>query len=388
MVQTIQDQLTRKQIGDLPKVKSFLDSVGRNSKQSRQTYHAAIVDFQHFLHKKYPGQTADSVLTNLVKNEINVYELLEGFVSFESSLRLSVRSIRLYITAIKSYLSYHDIDIIPSKFKRRVRVPKLYREDEEALDEKDIRKILLACNNRRLKPYLLVLASGGPRAMEALAVRLNDIDFSCSPTKLHIRKEYAKTRVARDIYISDEATNYLKSWIEWKYRNEQTRNPEDLVFGVFTKSKEPTNLYVDMRKEFARVLEAVGFGERKDGMKRRKITLHSLRRFTKTVVTNQTSQDYSEWLLGHNKSPYYTVKEHERREMYSAKCMKYLTFLDYATLEATGKNIEAKISEKDSEMQAMKIKYDTDIHMLKEAIVDMQQLLKNPEKLAKISQAR
>lgn len=388
MVQTIQDQLTRKQIGDLPKVKSFLDSVGRNSKQSRQTYHAAIVDFQHFLHKKYPGQTADSVLTNLVKNKINVYELLEGFVSFESSLRLSVRSIRLYITAIKSYLSYHDIDIIPSKFKRRVRVPKLYREDEEALDEKDIRKILLACNSRRLKPYLLILASGGPRAIEALAVRLNDVDFSCSPTKLHIRKEYAKTRVARDIYISDEATQYLKSWIEWKYRNKQTRNPEDLVFGVFTKSKEPTNLYVDMRKEFARVLEAVGFGERKDGMKRRKITLHSLRRFTKTVVTNQTSQDYSEWLLGHNKSPYYTVKEHERREMYSAKCMKYLTFLDYATLEATGKNIEAKISEKDSEMQAMKIKYDTDIHMLKEAIVDMQQLLKNPEKLAKISQAR
>lgn len=388
MVQTIQDQLTRKQIGDLPKVKSFLDSVGRNSKQSRQTYHAAIVDFQHFLHKKYPGQTADSVLTNLVKNEINVYELLEGFVSFESSLRLSVRSIRLYITAIKSYLSYHDIDIIPSKFKRRVRVPKLYREDEEALDEKDIRKILLACNSRRLKPYLLVLASGGPRAIEALAVRLNDVDFSCSPTKLHIRKEYAKTRVARDIYISDEATQYLKSWIEWKYRNKQTRNPEDLVFGVFTKSKEPTNLYVDMRKEFARVLEAVGFGERKDGMKRRKITLHSLRRFTKTVVTNQTSQDYSEWLLGHNKSPYYTVKEPERREIYAARCMKYLTFLDYTTLEATGKNIEAKISEKDSEMQAMKIKYDTDIHMLKEAIVDMQQLLKNPEKLAEISQGR
>ena len=79
----------------------------------------------------------------------------------------------------------------------------------------------------------------GLRAIEALAVRLNDVDFSCSPTKLHIRKEYAKTRVARDIYISDEATHYLKLWIEWKYRNKQTRNPEDLIFGVFTKSKEP-----------------------------------------------------------------------------------------------------------------------------------------------------
>lgn len=81
-------------------------------------------------------------------------------------------------------------------------------------------------------------------------------------------------------------------------------------------------------------------------MKRRKITLHSLRRFTKTVISDQTNQDYSEWFLGHSKSPYYTKKEPERREIYATKCMKYLTFLDYATLETAGKNIEVKLSEK------------------------------------------
>ena len=51
--------------------------------------------------------------------------------------------------------------------------------------------------------------------------------------------------------------------------------------------------------------------------------------------------------------------------------MKDLTFLDYST-ESTGKNIEAKLS---------------DIALLKEAILDMQQLLKNPEKLPEISRA-
>ena len=34
--------------------------------------------------------------------------------------------------------------------------------------------------------------------------------------------------------------------------------------------------------------------------------------------------------------------------------MKYLTFLDYSTLEATGKNIESKILEKDKEIQLLK----------------------------------
>jgi hypothetical protein len=34
--------------------------------------------------------------------------------------------------------------------------------------------------------------------------------------------------------------------------------------------------------------------------------------------------------------------------------MKYLTFLDYATLEATGKSIEAKLQEKDREIYSIK----------------------------------
>ena len=87
---------------------------------------------------------------------------------------------------------------------------------------------------------------------------------------------------------------------------------------------------------------------------RRKITLHSFRRFVKTVISDQADQDYSEWFLGHSKSPYYTKKELERREVYSTKCMKYLTFLDYTTLEATGKNIEAKLSEKEKEIQLLR----------------------------------
>jgi integrase len=118
----------------------------------------------------------------LNRNQINVYELLDNFVSFLMALKLSANSIQLYMAAIRSYLAYSDVDVIPSKFKRRVKLPKSYIEDEEPIDAKDIRNILLHCNNRRLKSYLLILASGGMRAIEGLAIRLKDIDFSVSPT--------------------------------------------------------------------------------------------------------------------------------------------------------------------------------------------------------------
>ena len=347
------------QITDLPKVNAFLSSILRNSHKSRCTYQYGLTHFQRFIVKIYPNYNIENILGPLSRNEINLYEMLEGFVCYMESTNpdLTPNSMKFYMASIRSYLAYYDIDVIPSKFKRKVKMPRVYREDEEPLDASDIRKILLACNNRRLKVYLLVLASGGMRAVEGLAIRLKDIDFSVSPTKIHIRKEYAKTRIARDIYISNEATHYLKQWLEWKYNNQERprrSNPDDLVFTVHNSAK-PNVVYIKVLTEFQKLLALTGLDKRKeDGVqKRRKITLHSFRRFVKTVISDQTNQDYSEWFLGHNKSPYYTKKEPERREIYGTKCMKYLTFLDYTTLEATGKNIEAQISEKEKEIQLL-----------------------------------
>ena len=276
---------------------------------------------------------------------------------------------------LRSYFAYYDIDVIPSKFKRKVKMPKAYREDEQALDVQDIRNLLLVCNNRRLKAYILVLASGGFRAIEALTIRLKDIDFSSDPTKVHVRKEYSKTRVSRDVYISDEATKYLKDWINWKYKDKEEESPknvkpDDIVFSAYDVKGEinPRHIYFKVLVEFQKLLTIAGMDARKeDGLgRRRKITLHSLRRFVKTVISDQVGQDYSEWFLGHVKSPYYTKKEVDRKEIYATKCMKYLTFLDYTTLEARGKSIESKLREKDREIDAMKEKYESELQAIRD----------------------
>jgi integrase len=359
-----------KQIDLLPKVKIFLDSIARNSLKSKRSYSSGISLLQNFLDveeqkQRYQGYNCETILLPLLENKVNIYELLDTFVSYVLATKpeITPKSLALYLTAIRSYFAFYDIDVIPSKFRRKVKVPKLYREDEEPLDANDIRKLLLNCSNRRLKSYLLILISAGMRAVEATAIRLKDIDFSTSPTKIRIRKEYAKTRAARDVYISDEATQYLNQWIDWKYRQRgegssiRTSNPEDLVFSIFSinKSPNPSNLYVKLLHEFQRLLTVTGMAERKESgiQKRRKITLHSLRRFCKSVISNQVNQDYSEWFLGHSKSPYYTLKEAERRTIYATKVMKYLTFLDYSILETTGKNIEEKISKREKEIQLL-----------------------------------
>ena len=46
--------------------------------------------------------------------------------------------------------------------------------------------------------------------------------------------------------------------------------------------------------------------------------------------------------------------------------MKYFSFLDYTALEAWGKSMEAKLSEKDIEMQTMKQKYEQNLQTIRE----------------------
>ena len=309
----------------------------------------------------------------IANREIDVYSLLDDFIGFMQTKNLSPSSINQYLAGVRSYFGYYDIDIVPSKFKKRVRIPKVYYEEEKPIDAKDIRQLILNCHNLKLKAYLLVLASAGLRASEACAIRLCDIDFTSQPTRIHVRKEYTKTRMSRDIWISDEATKYLRDWIIFKhgqdflrtitnkmgsdiYNDKNKTMLESLVFQVQLNNRHvtPQTLYIKIIFHFQNLLKVSGYDERKEGMNRRKITLHSFRRFVKTTLSDNIGKEYSEWYLGHAKSGYYVSKSEVRAATYAEKAMKFLTFLDYSILEATGKNIEAKLSEKEQEIELLR----------------------------------
>ena len=53
------------------------------------------------------------------------------------------------------------------------------------------------------------------------------------------------------------------------------------------------------------------------------------------------------------------MKEAQKREIYATKIEKYLTFLNFEQVELTGKNIEAKLEEKDREIAYLRQKDTT-----------------------------
>ena len=119
------------------------------------------------------------------------------------------------IITVKNFLEYNDIEISPRKFELKVRFPKTIFRHKEAIDKEDIIKILNGCSDLRLKTYVMLLASTGLRATEALSIRLKDLDITSEPAKLIIRGEYTKTKVDRYVFLTREVKGQITIWLDY-----------------------------------------------------------------------------------------------------------------------------------------------------------------------------
>ena len=64
----------------------------------------------------------------------------------------------------------------------------------------------------------MLLASTGMSPVEALSIRLKDLDQNRTFLRLFVRGEYTKTKSDRTIYLTQELDNQLSSWLDYKYR--------------------------------------------------------------------------------------------------------------------------------------------------------------------------
>lgn len=357
------------QVYNLPRVKLFVDSKNIRSTKTGGNYRTALVHLNSFVTKQY-NKNSHSIIDYLT-NGGDVYELLQGYSNYlQSTIEgITPNSIDNYIAALRSYFAKFRIGVVSAFLKNEVTLPRKIKESEVPIDKSDIRKILLSCNNPRLKAYLLVLASSGVRAdTEACSIRNKDVNWSSSPVKIMLRGEFSKTKTKRFLYISDESAQYLKEFSQ--YRGETA--PEQLLFTSY-KNKIPTsyketkrlahNIYIRINIDFMKLLQKVGMDKRKESglvnKKRHEITLHSFRRFTYSTVEDQTNTGYANYILGHSNSPYHTKKEEVRTEMYLTKCMPELTILDYSALEATGKDIQSRLEQKDAQLLQLQRRLDS-----------------------------
>src|SRR5439155_4897206 len=131
----------RQELKGFSKVDAFLQAIDKNSRKTRNNYENALVHLERYVSKIYPPLSINSILLSIIDNKIDIYKLMDDFITYETSKaqgKITPQSLRTYLIGIKSYFAYYDIDIIPSKFKRKVKVPRVMKEDEEPIDARDI----------------------------------------------------------------------------------------------------------------------------------------------------------------------------------------------------------------------------------------------------------
>jgi len=238
----------------------------------------------------------------------------------------------------------------------------------------------------------MLLAATGMRASEALSIRLVDCNLNANPPRLQIRGEYTKTKVSRFVFLTQELVQQISLWLEYKHRtrrvcikgkeDEKTqveyralkRNDHDLLFAVTQNNPIIKWRYNQFASSFGKTLDRMGLGERDevDHGRRRSITLHSMRRFVKSAISDLGYGDFSEFMIGHSSSTYYRRTVDEKAALFR-KIEPYLTFLDYQQLERRGADISAQLQEKDKQIQTL-VKKQEQFEQLLQSLIDSGQL--------------
>jgi integrase len=373
-------------------ISKFIKRVGIQNKNTAKQYQSRLLSFERFVLKEYKKSNVDKLIQQLKDKEIDPYDILNDYCLFLKNNNISSLTFKEKIITVKTFLEYNDIEISPRKFKLKVRYPKSVLKHKEAIDKNDIVRILNGCSDIKLKSYVMLLAGTGCRATEALSIRLKDLDFESNlsaAAKIRIRGEFTKTKINRYIFITKELKEQLQKWLDFKYRTRRIcyrdsngktiteyrtpeKNPDELIFSIYqVDNPNPESLYNRIAADFAKTLDRIGMGSREDGNDhRRKITLHSFRRFVKSTISDLGYSDYSEWFIGHSGSTYWRKKDSEKAEIFK-KIEPYLTFLNIPQLERQGADLQTKIEELQDVNQLLRNKYnekETQIKNLEESV--------------------
>jgi integrase len=361
----------------------YLENVEQMNRSTAAEYKKRLASFSDFVFRKY-GYPLDHLIEGLARDDksLNVYEILSSYVAFLNSYStLSPQTINYRLITATNLLEFNDVSISPRIFKHKVRRPKAIKRVKEALEKKTIVEILNACSDIRLKTYVMLLASTGMRPSEALSTSISDYDFESNPSKLHLRGEYTKTKTDRIIFLTQETVRQLHNWLQFKYRERRVsyydkdsrnsiserRTPaksnNDLIFSVrnyrIHRKTSCTSMYSEMAWAFSKSLDRMGLGEREKTNRsvnkgvRRKITLHSFRRFVKSTISDLGHYDFSEYFIGHSGSTYYRKTENEKIEIFK-KIEPYLTFLDVSSLDRRYGDTQSRIEELEEINQSLR----------------------------------
>jgi len=366
----------------------YIEAKTIQDKNTAITYKTTMQSFAQFVYRRYNKTPVDDFLKQIKAGKYDPYDILTEYSGFlrdgrpNTESKLTANVIRARVKTVRKFFRFNKILVTVEDFNELVPLPRKERPSKKGIDKTDVAGYLNACKNIQLKTALHVMASNGPRPIELCAVRECDVNLDSDSATITYRAEYSKMRVARTRPLTREAATQLRLWDKFKYRTRWTtvkeeengesirkfaapkRNPHNLLLSMPHLNEEkaaPDGLYDYLSAAFAELIDVLegGIGNDDDGSnsrkvgERRKVSLKTFRDFVKSTISDLGYSDFSEWMIGHAGSTYYQKSEKERMDLFR-KLEPYLTYLDVASLEAKGADVESKTQQVMAENLSLK----------------------------------
>lgn len=335
-------------------LEDYLDSIYilSHSEASLKSYRTGIVGekngFRVFLNEKY--NCNEIQLSHRIENkELDVYKTLNEYVIFLDKKGIKPKTIRLWFTVVKGYLTHLQVEVFSEKCKQVVKLPKIRRIKKEALTKEVLVKLLRNLD-AKLSTAVLVATASGMRIGEIAGLKLSDIEFNRDPVKINIRAETSKSREDRETYLTNEASealkDYLTRYFSWKEDSTNSQLQDLRIFGRTSKlriddkrsrlpnSDEQLSNAVLLQKTLHRRIAKVPELNRLARNGRKVIHFHAFREYFYTTVSNISGSNFAHALMGHHEylDTYYALSEKQQIKLYQ-KATPYLTISDYSKIE-------------------------------------------------------
>jgi integrase len=360
-----------------------------------------------------PDEFVEIAKIDRAKAEKNII----SFVSTENARcekgQITAATVGNALKAIILLLEMNDISLNWKKIKRILPKARRYALDRTPTAG-EIEEIIEAADLRG-KALTLVLTSSG--------IREGAIEYFKVEDYTRIERDGKLIAGRLTVYNGDperyltfatpEACSAINKYLEFRAKHGENvstdsplfRDKFDPIKGQYGHGKKDSKEVVipmtapSVRQYYNRLLYSIGIRNQKK--RRHEFSVHGFRKYFKTRAEQSGMKPINvEILMGHSvgiSDSYYRPTENDLLE-------DYLRVTEALTIDPKNRLlkqveqvrekqkesdyiVEARLQEKDKTIESMKEKYDIDIALLKEAVKDMQQLLKNPEKLAQIAEA-
>jgi integrase/recombinase XerD len=166
------------------------------SQNTIRAYERAIKDFVAFINKD-PRQTTQADVSKWVN------KLLAGVPNDPEARRRRLRSVRLYVVAVRRFLKWLGINVSPP-------LPKITQRDLRALDEETVEKLRELPRNIKYKALINLMLDTGLRASEALSLNVEDVDINSR--SIVVRN--TKNGEMRIVFFTKRTAELLEKYIE------------------------------------------------------------------------------------------------------------------------------------------------------------------------------